>query len=217
MTRRKDDESPRGRLLQHGAECLSDSELLGILLRSDSEEMDELLDEIGGLRRLVNFDRSKLRHLCTEARTTNLQTIVEIACRIARAKIPDQVLLASTDTIATYLQMRYANDDQELMGALYLNKRNRLVHEAVIFRGTICSVAAEPRAILCEALACHAARIIVFHNHPTGDPAPSAEDISFTKNLSDACNLMKIELRDHIILGVNRWVSFRDEERDGGL
>ncbi len=207
-----DEETPRGRLLRRGAASLSDAELVSILLHTNKGAAHELLEEIG-FHKLVGVDSHTLRGSLTKARTTTLLAAVEFACRLARSKIPEQVLLCRPATIAQYLRLRYEQDGQEVMGALYLDMRNRLVHEAELFRGTLSRAAVEPRAILREGLTCHAARLIIFHSHPSGDPAPSPEDLEFTKRLATACEMVGIGLRDHIILGVNRWVSLRERER----
>jgi DNA repair protein RadC len=196
-------------LLSRGAQSLSDAELLSVLLRTKNGRARDLLEELGGLQQLVGLDSHALRGN-TKTRTAAMLALVELACRIARAKIPDKVLLRRVDTVARYLRMRYDCPDQEVMGALYLDIRHRLLRETEIFRGTLSRAAVEPRAILREALTCSAARIILFHTHPSGDPAPSAEDIGFTARLAEASDLVGIRLEDHIILGANNsWVSLK--------
>jgi len=204
-----DDETPRGRLLSRGAESLSDAELLSVLLRTKNGEARELLDGIGGFHQLTDIDRLTLLRCSSKARTTTMLAAVEFGRRLARAEIPERVLLCRLGTVVGYLRTRYERGDQEVMGALYLDIRYRLLHEAELFRGTLSRAAVEPRAILRQGLACKAARLILFHTHPSGDPAPSAEDLGFSQRMLEAGELMGICLEDHIILGMNRWVSLR--------
>jgi len=96
------------------------------------------------------------------------------------------------------------------MGALFLDLRNRLLGEAELYRGTMARASVEPRAFLKQALLRSAAGILLFHTHPSGDPSPSAEDLAFTRRLSDAADLLGLRLLDHVVLGGgHRWVSLR--------
>ncbi len=211
------DEHPRKRLLECGAQSLSDAELVEILLRNGSrgsrawELARELIREYGGLVGLVNVDAAYLRrHDISEPKAAIVVAAFEIACRIAKAKVPRSDLLDQPAAVASYLSLRYGHSDQEIMGALFMNVRNRLIGECDIFRGTQDRTAVDPRAILKEALLRSAARIVLFHTHPSGDPSPSKEDISFTHRLAKASDILGIRLLDHLILGSNgRWVSLQ--------
>ena len=200
---------------RRSVEFLSDAELLAILVRGDSEEVREMLDELGGLRRLVKFDQRALKGRCTKARAITLLAAMEFALRLTRSKIPPQRRLSRVEGIANYLKSRYVYDDQEVVGALYLDMRNLLVDEVTIFRGTIYRL--EPWMLLREGLACHATSVIIFHNHPSDDPLSSAEDLGFTQDLIDACDLIGIRLWDHFLLGSNQWNSFKFKEHHGNL
>jgi DNA repair protein RadC len=113
--------------------------------------------------------------------------------------------------IARYLVLRYAVRDQEVMGALFLDARHRLLAESEIFKGTLVRAATEPRPILCAALSVGAAGLALFHTHPSGDPSPSPEDIRFTRRLEEAGAIVGVNLVDHLILGsTSRWVSLRN-------
>jgi len=123
---------------------------------------------------------------------------------------PDLLPLGNPDAVARYLLLRYAERDQEVMGALFLDLRNRLLGEAELYRGTMARASVEPRAFLKQALLRSAAGILLFHTHPSGDPSPSAEDLAFTRRLSDAADLLGLRLLDHVVLGGgHRWVSLR--------
>ncbi len=215
--RRQDtnDEHPRQRLLANGAQALSDAELVEILLRNGGsastarELARELLAEFGGLVGLANVNPVYLRrHQISDAKAATVVAALEIACRVAKARVPRQNLLDQPALVANYLTLRYGQRDQESMGCLFLNVRNRLIGECELFRGTQERTAVDPRAILKEALLRSAARIVLFHTHPSGDPSPSEEDLSFTRRLSDAGEMLGIRLVDHLVLGTSgRWVS----------
>jgi DNA repair protein RadC len=113
--------------------------------------------------------------------------------------------------VARYLTLRFGVPDQEIMGAIFLDARNRLIGESEFFRGTLQRAAVEPRALLKEALLRGASAFAVFHTHPSGDPSPSVEDLTFTRRLAEAAEAVGIRLADHLILGQGgRWVSLRE-------
>jgi DNA repair protein RadC len=211
------DERPRERMLAHGSRSLSDAELLAVLLRTGRPGMSalamarEILREWGslaglGVARVTNLKREGLGM----AKATSLLAAVEIGRRLARAQLPVRRLLSRPDEVANYLTLRYCNLDQEVMGAVFLDTRNRLIDEREIYRGTLNRAAVEPRAILKEALLLDAAGVLLFHTHPSGDPSPSAEDLLFTRRMAEAGELVGVRLVDHMVLGARgRWVSLR--------
>ncbi len=169
------DDNPRTRLLEFGPTALSDVELVEILLRngcpgsSARELARELLIEYG-LVGLGNVESSYLRrHGIGQAKAATVVAAFEIARRVARAKMPRRDLLDRPDAVANYLQLKYGSD-QEVMGALFLDVRNRLIGESEIFRGTLSRAAVEPRAIIKEALLRSASAILLFHSHPSVAP-----------------------------------------------
>jgi DNA repair protein RadC len=120
-------------------------------------------------------------------------------------------LLNTPELVREYLQRIHGEDMQEQTGALFLNARNRLLrHDPDIYRGTLDRAVVEPREILKRALLCDAAGVIVYHNHPSGDPAPSREDREFTRRLATAADLVGIRLLDHLVVSAAGSVSFRE-------
>jgi DNA repair protein RadC len=214
------EDRPRERLLRSGGNSLSDAELVAVLLRtgrqgqSAVEMAKELLEERGGLAGLLATPRSALRRKgLADAKLATLLAAFELGRRLARCRVDHRDLLARPATVANYLVVHYQTVDQEVMGALFLDIRNRLIADRELFRGTLSRAAVEPRAILKEALALGAASIVLFHTHPSGDPAPSAEDIDFTKRMVKASELLGIRLMDHMIIGAGgSWVSLRLHE-----
>jgi DNA repair protein RadC len=188
MTRRRrrpdrGGDQTRERLFRDGTRALSDAELLEILLRngcpgSTTKQLArELLAEYGSLIGLSNVERGFLhRYGIGKAKAATIIAAFEIARRVAKERIPRRDLLDRPDSVASYLGLRYALSDQETMGALFLDVRNRLIGESEVYRGTLSRAAVEPRAIMKEALMRSASGFILFHTHPSGDPTPSGED-----------------------------------------
>ena len=219
------EERPRERLLAHGAGVLSDSELIAILLRTGHRGFsvvdlarDLLYDEgrgLGGLPALallVEHDLPSLRRKgLGDAKAATVLAAVELARRLARAQLPERKPLGSVAAVARYLNLRYARFDQEAMGAIYVDVRGRIISEREHFVGGLDRTSVEPRAVLKEALRLGATAVVIFHNHPSGDPEPSPEDIAFTRRLSRAATAVGIDLVDHLVLaGGRRWVSLRE-------
>lgn len=217
MREMAEDERPRERLLRHGSETLSDAELLAVLLRTGRPGLPvmglarELLEEMGGLNGMPGLSYSDLRREgLGQAKAASLLAAFEIARRLAREQLPQRHLMSRPAAVANYLLLRYRQRDQEVMGALFLDARHRLLGERDFFRGTLQRTSVEPRAILREALARGAAGILLFHTHPSGDPTPSNEDLLFTRRMTQACDVLGVHLVDHLVLGDStRWVSLR--------
>jgi DNA repair protein RadC len=212
------EERPRERLLELGAAALSDAELLAILLRTGHRGASALdlaravLAESAGLSGLPTLEPARLRRRgLGPTKSAALIAAVELAARLARAEVPERLPLHRPAAAVRYLVLRYGRRDQEVMGALFLDGRHRLLLDKELYRGTINRASVEPRAILKEALLLAASGVLLFHTHPSGDPAPSAEDLAFTRRLAQAGEIVGIQLVDHLILGTtDRWVSLRE-------
>jgi len=212
-----EDERPRERLLLAGPQALSDAELLGVLLRtgrpgaSAVELGRELLRAHGGLAGLVGSGPAGLRLSgLGAAKSAAVLAAIEIGRRLARGQLPDREPLGHPAAVARYLALRFSVPDQEVMGALFLDTRHRLLGESEVYRGTLNRAAVEPRGLLKEALLRGAAGLILFHTHPSGDPSPSAEDLAFTRRLAEAAESVGLRLMDHLILGAaGAWVSLK--------
>jgi DNA repair protein RadC len=219
MRSRAAEVAPASRLLRHGARVLSDVELIGVLLSGADAKggapglARDLLRDRGGLAGLVATTPAQLRVSGLEdAHASNLLAACELACRLAAGNVPERKLLTRPNDVVRYLHLRYGRDDQEVMGALYVNRRHGLVGEAELFRGTLDRAAVEPRQILKGAFLHAAAGVLLFHTHPSGDPSPSKEDILFHRRMAAACDVVGVCLLDHWVLGApNRWDSLRLE------
>jgi DNA repair protein RadC len=212
-------ERPRERLLRQGGGALSDSELLALLLRTGRAGVSvlqmamDVLRGNGGLAGLLTATPHSLRRSgLGPAKAATLLAAVEVGRRLAREQLLDNEPLVRPVDVARYLALRYQTCDQEVMGALFLDARSRLLGEREMFRGTLSRIAVEPREILRECLQRGAAAIYLFHTHPSGDPAPSAEDLLFTRRLADAAEIVGVRLADHVVLGHRgRWVSLKEK------
>lgn len=212
------DERPRQRLLRSGGDSLSDAEVLAVVLGNGCREVctlelaREILEEAGGLHGLVGISSEALqRRGLGEAKAASVLANLEIARRLAQGDLPYREPLGRPYALVRYLFLRYSLRDQEVMGALFLDTRHRLIGEAEVFRGTLSRAAVEPRQVLQHALTRGASGLVLFHSHPSGDPSPSLEDLSFTRRMHEACCAVGVNLVDHLILGgTRRWVSLRD-------
>lgn len=211
-------ERPRERLVAGGPGVLSDEELVAVVLCTGAPgdsvvRMSRLLlDQIGGLSGLLGATPSALRRPgLGQAKAASLIAAVEIGRRLAQGEIRDRELLSRPAEVARYLLLRYRQRDQEVMGAVFLDARHRLIGDREVFRGTMSRAAVEPREVLKHCLVCGAAGVVLFHTHPSGDPTPSVEDILFTRRMAESAALVGIELVDHLVLGSpGCWVSLRE-------
>ena len=200
------DERPRQRLLRSGGDALSDPEVLSLVLGPGCrgvctlELAREILEETSGLPGLVGISAEALqRRGLGQAKAASVLASLELARRLARAEVPERQLMDRPAELVRYLVLRYGLRDQEVMGALFLDARHRLVGEEEVFRG---------------ALSRAAAGLLIFRTHPSGDPSPSPEDVRFTRRMDEACGAVGLQLLDHLILGSSRrWVSLRERWR----
>jgi DNA repair protein RadC len=143
------------------------------------------------------------------AKAARITAALEIGRRLA-AIIDEKVdPIRDPEGMARALIARYSHHLQERLGAVFLDAKNRVLREKEIYIGTLNTAAVSTRDVIRFALEENAAAIIIFHNHPSGDPAPSAEDLLFTRKMVEAGKLMGIEVLDHLILGTNRYVSLK--------
>ena len=133
------------------------------------------------------------------------------AVRLAKAEVMEQPVLNNWDRLMDYLTAVMAREKIEQFRMLFLDPRNRLLADEAQARGTVNHTPVYPREVVKRALELHATALILVHNHPSGDPKPSRDDIEMTREVRDAANILQIVLHDHIIVGNGRWLSFRRE------
>ncbi|HXK10995.1 MAG TPA: DNA repair protein RadC [Vicinamibacteria bacterium] len=210
------EERPRERLAHLGAGALSSRELLATLLGTGARGLSALdLAEAllsPGLRALAArsvHDLEQVRGL-GRAKATRVLAALELGARLASDGGVAQPSLQSPGEAARYLLPRYSSRPVETFGLLALDARQRLRREAVVSVGCLTASLVHPREVFQEAVVSRAAAIVLFHNHPSGDPEPSAEDLSLTRRLAAAGSLMGIEVLDHLVLGAGRYVSLKE-------
>lgn len=209
------EERPRERLARHGAGALSNRELLALLVGTGSRRASAL--DLGerllgsGLRELAGRSLLDLEHEpgLGRAKATRVLAAFELGARAACESRGVSPEFRTPEEPGRYLLPRYGARPVETFGLLALDVRNRLRREAVVSVGCLTASLVHPREVFQEAIAARAAAIILFHNHPSGDPEPSAEDVSLTRRLAAAGSLMGIEVVDHLVLGAGRFVSLK--------
>ncbi len=212
------DDRPRERLFKHGADKLSDAELTALVLGSGTvgknaiELGRELL--VGGRGALLQRDLKQLTSArgMGPAKAARLLATFELARRIAdhRDEQTSPKPLFDGDALGRSLMRRFAWHDQERVGGVFLDSRQRIVHQRVIFTGTLTQSLVSTREIIRLALTENAVSIVLYHNHPSGDPSPSEPDVTFTRQLRDSLKLCDIALMDHLIVTTTRYLSMRN-------
>jgi len=208
------DDRPREKMRMHGPESLSDAELIALLLGSGTRGKNaiqlarELLrDGLTALGR-TNTDSMARAAGVGPAKATRIGAAFEIARRLAAPETGDGARYEDT-AVARALISRYAHESQEHLGAVLLDSRQRILKQCEIYIGTVSRALVSTRDVLRIALEANAVGIVLFHNHPSGDPSPSAEDLTFTKRVQQSLTLADIELVDHLIIGAQRYCSMK--------
>lgn len=212
-------ERPRERLIKYGESVLSNAELLAIILRTGNKNESaidlsrRILSQNGGLSYLAKasaYELSKINGIGI-AKACQIKSCIEIGKRLLTSKEKDNVKISSPDDIAYLVMedMRYLS--KEHFRAIFLNTKNIVISIKDISIGSLNSSIVHPREVFIEAIKMSAASLIVCHNHPSGDPSPSEEDIKVTKRLKEAGNILGIDLLDHLIIGDGRYISLREK------
>ncbi|HZH59787.1 MAG TPA: DNA repair protein RadC [Metabacillus sp.] len=213
------DERPRERLLNEGADKLSNQELLAILLRTGTKKesvlelSQKLLKHFEGLRMLKDASVEEITTISGigTAKAVQILSALELGRRMNRLTFDDRFVIRSPQDGANYVmeEMRFLS--QEHFVCLYLNTKNQVLHKQTVFIGSLNASIVHPREVYKEALKRSAASLICIHNHPSGDPSPSREDIEVTKRLSESGKVLGIELLDHLIIGEQKYVSLKEK------
>ena len=207
---------PRERLAQAGAGALSSRELLAALLGTGARGASalDLADGLlaDGLHALASRSLPELERVrgLGRAKAARVLAALELGARLASPDAGAATGLQSPAEAARYLLPRYGSRPVETFGLLALDARHRLKREAVVSVGCLTASLVHPREVFQEAVVSRAAALVLFHNHPSGDPEPSAEDLALTRRLSAAGSLMGIEILDHLVLGAGRYVSLKE-------
>ena len=203
------DDRPREKLLERGADALTDAELLAIFLRIGVAGLSavglarELLQRFGSVAGVISAPRDEFCavHGMGEAKFVQLQASVELARRALASAMTERPLLNSPDIVKDYLRLSLGHERVEVFVALWLDAQHRLIEMQTLFRGTLTQTSVYPREVVRAALAKNAAAVILAHNHPSGSTAPSQADRSLTHVLKGALALVDVNVLDHCIVG----------------
>jgi DNA repair protein RadC len=212
-----ENERPRERLAQRGERALSTRELLAILLRVGVEGMSavelsgEILDQFGGLKGLhtASFDEICGMRGLGPAKAAQIKAAIELGYRLQQESEGPRPKFSKPEDIYQFVHHHLEGANQEELWVLALNTRNQLIRQQQLYKGTINHSTARMAEIMEIPIRLHSAAVIVVHNHPSGDPEPSKEDIRFTEALVRAGQLMDISVLDHIIIGKHDFRSIR--------
>ncbi|MCR4407929.1 MAG: DNA repair protein RadC [Anaerolineae bacterium] len=212
------DERPRERLERYGAQALSNAELLAIILRTGVQGesvlhlASRLLAKYNGL---LGLARANFSELCTErglgpAKATQLMAALELGRRLMIASPEERPVVRSPADAANLLMLEMAPLQQEHLRLLLLDTKNRVLSSPTVYIGSLNMSMLRVGEVFREAVRQNCAAIIVAHNHPSGDPTPSPEDIAVTERIVMAGQLLDVEVLDHLIIGQQRYVSLKE-------
>ena len=209
---------PREKLFRLGAASLGDNELVAIIVGSGSRRVNalalanDILKTTGGLHGMPRTSVDELRRLdgMGTAKAAQVLAAVELGRRTLLRCPPARLQFVNPHDAAAYLLPQFGSRPVEQFGLMMLDTKHRLIRTSVVSVGTLDSSPAHPREIFREAASACAAAIVLFHNHPSGDPLPSRDDIELTRRLVQAGEIMGIDVIDHLILADTRYFSFRE-------
>ena len=216
-----EEDRPREKLLTKGPHSLSETELLAIILRNGNASTGEsaidharlLLDKFDGLK---GIDDATANELCSikgigPAKFAQLKACLEIGKRIGSQKWETGQMLRSSEDVFQHFRENLGREKLEQFYVVLLNNKNRKIREIKVSEGSLTASLVHPREVYNPVIRESAAAVIFVHNHPSGDPAPSPEDIDITKRLKEVGDVMGVRVLDHIVIGHDRYFSFNDK------
>ncbi len=224
-----DIDRPYERCLHLGPQALTDAQLLSVILRTGGpgKPVEELAKEVlaaaprqEGLLALCHFSAEELMRIAGigKVKAVQLLCIGELSRRIAARRLAPGLSFKDSETIAAYYMETLRHEEQERLIGVFLDTKLRRISDEVLFVGTVDRSVADPREIFLAALRHRAVCLVLLHNHPSGDPSPSEEDIRMTRRTAEAGEIIGIPLLDHIIIGDGVYTSLRSQgilEDDG--
>ena len=210
---------PRERLLELGAERLSNQELLAIFIRTGTKNQpvsilsNQLLNQLENLAALRELSIEELQKLAGIGRVKaiEIKAMIELGKRINQSAFLLEEQVLGSEKLGKKMMQELGDKKQEHLVALYLNTQNQIISQQTVFIGSVNRSIAEPREILHYAVKCMATSVIIVHNHPSGSTQPSKNDRLFTENLKKSCDTLGLILLDHLIVSHKSYYSFREE------
>ncbi|MGT2964430.1 RadC family protein [Streptococcus acidominimus] len=212
---------PRERLLEVGAERLSNQELLAIFIRTGTKKQpvsvvsNNLLSRIDNLAMLKELSIAELQELTGigQVKAIEIKAMIELGRRINQSELIVEEQIVGSELLARRMIQEFGSKKQEHLVAIYLDTQNKIISQRTIFIGSVNRSIAEPREILHYAIKYMATSLIIVHNHPSGRVQPSRNDILFTKTLKKSCDILGLILLDHLIVGQSSYYSLREENQ----
>jgi len=215
-----EEDRPREKLIDRGAEALTDAELLAILLRTGNASTREsaldqgrlLLNHFGGLKGIDDAPTRKLSAIkgIGPAKSAQVKAGLEIGRRLGRDKWETGKALRSSEDVFRHFRDQLEKEKREIFYVVLLTNKNRKIREVKSSEGSLTASLVHPREVYNPVIRESAAAVIFVHNHPSGDPAPSPEDMEITRRLKEVGDVMGIRVLDHVVVGHDRYFSFSD-------
>jgi len=212
-------ERPRERLLRYGPDTLSNADLLAIILRTGTQKenivtlCNNLIKESGGLNGLLSMELEEFMklHGIGKAKAAQLIALSELSKRFRSFRSGDVYKITQPKDAADYVMESMRNLNVEHLRVIMLNTKNLVISTKDVSVGSLNASIVHPREVFCEAIKKRSASIIICHNHPSGDPTPSCEDINISKRLKECGGIIGIELLDHLIIGDGVFISLKEK------
>lgn len=216
------EELPYEKFLRLGPEALTESELLAIIIRTGTVDISSMdignrilelpsvkEEGLNGLHHVTVKELMRIKGI-GQVKAVKLKCLTEFAMRMAMAKAGEKLRFLDSSSVAGYYMEMFRHEKKEKVYLLLLDNRSSLLEECLLSIGTVNTSLVSPREVFLMALKAEAVHIILLHNHPSGDPAPSRQDILITDKIRNLGDMMDITLIDHIIIGDNKYMSFKE-------
>ncbi|CAM2750785.1 MULTISPECIES: RadC family protein [Salinicoccus] len=213
-----DSDKPRERLMNYGPDKLTNQELLGIIINTGNREessitvANRIIKDMKTIRELRGLTYQELISVkgIGEAKAVTILAVIELAIRMHTHSLEEDIYIKSPDDVSDLLMEKMRYYQQEHFVVLYLSTKNMVIHQETMFKGSLNTSIVHPREVYKEAVKRSAAAIICVHNHPSGDPSPSREDIEVTRRLHECGEMIGVDFLDHIIIGSGKYISLKE-------
>ena len=215
-------ERPYEKLLSEGAEYLSDAELLAVIIKNGTKEENSLriAEKIlqGNHKNLLNLYDLSLRELMQfsgigTVKAIQLKAVAELSKRIAKTSSGYQLKMDTPSTIANYYMEQLRHKKEEVLLCAFFDSKCKFLGDALVSKGSVNYAYVSPRDIFYQAFDHKAVLFIILHNHPSGDPTPSEDDLRITRRIQKGAQILELEMVDHIIIGDNKYYSFKEHQQ----
>lgn len=213
-----EEDRPRERIERLGAEALRDAELLAVLFRTGTRKMgavalgDQVIRHFGSLRALAQASLEEMRQVkgLGKVKSVEIKAALELGKRLALFSDRDRTFFRTAKDVADMLMVRFKDYETEHFKCVLLNTKNQVLKVADVSEGVLDGALALPRDVFRQAIREGASAVVFCHNHPSGDPEPSRDDIDLTKRLVEAGELLGLRVLDHVVFGDGRYVSLKE-------